>query len=189
MLSFKQSWIWTIDFLVSALSCYSHCFILREEIKARLSSLFLVMNQRKRLETWLLLSIIYFWLLNYVFCCFFLKTKISSEKKATPKIVNKLKLTLTLGDPWVAQRFSAYLWLRAWSWGPGMEHHLRLPRGSLLLPLPVFLPQSVCLSWINKILKNKSQTLNWLNHPGTLISCISIHKQCTIWKNISLMIQ
>ena len=34
--------------------------------------------------------------------------------------------------------------------GPGMESHTGLPAGSLLLPLPVLLPLSLCLSWINK---------------------------------------
>ena len=47
------------------------------------------------------------------------------------------------------------LWLRAWSRGPGVESHIRLPTGSLLLPLPMSLPLSLCLSWINKILKKK----------------------------------
>ena len=34
--------------------------------------------------------------------------------------------------------------------GPGIESHIRLPEWSLLLPLPVSLPLSLCLSWINK---------------------------------------
>ena len=51
---------------------------------------------------------------------------------------------------WVAQWFSTCLWPRAWSWNPGIESHIRLPAWSLLLPLPVSLPLSVCLSWINK---------------------------------------
>ena len=51
-------------------------------------------------------------------------------------------------DPWVVQRFSACLWPRAQSWRPGIESHVRLPAGSLLLPLPVSLPLSVSL--INK---------------------------------------
>ena len=32
-----------------------------------------------------------------------------------------------LGDPWVAQRFSACLWPRAQSWRPRMESHVGLP--------------------------------------------------------------
>ena len=44
------------------------------------------------------------------------------------------------GAPRGAQRFSVYLWLRAWSWGPGIESHIGLPAESLLLPLPMCLP-------------------------------------------------
>ena len=36
-----------------------------------------------------------------------------------------------------------------------MESHIGLPSGSRLLPLPVSLPLSVCLSEINKIFINK----------------------------------
>ena len=32
-----------------------------------------------------------------------------------------------LGDPWVAQRFSACLWPRARSWSPGIESHVGIP--------------------------------------------------------------
>ena len=53
-----------------------------------------------------------------------------------------------LGDPWVAQWFSACLWPGAWSWSPGIESRVGLPAWSLLLPLPVFLPLS--LSLMNK---------------------------------------
>ena len=49
-------------------------------------------------------------------------------------------------DPWVAQRFSAYVQPRAWSWRPRIESHIGLPAWSLLLPLPVSLPLSVCVS-------------------------------------------
>ena len=51
----------------------------------------------------------------------------------------------TWADPWL----SVFLRLRSWSRGPGIESHIRLPAWSLLLPLPVSLPLSVCLSWIN----------------------------------------
>ena len=37
-----------------------------------------------------------------------------------------------------------------WSWGPRIEFHTGLPAGSLLLPLPMSLLLSLCLSWINK---------------------------------------
>ena len=49
----------------------------------------------------------------------------------------------TTGDPWVAQRFGACLWLGAWSWSPGIESHVGLLAWSLLLPPPVSLPLSV----------------------------------------------
>ena len=48
----------------------------------------------------------------------------------------------------VAQWLSECLWLRSWSWCTRMEFCIRLPTGSLLLPLPMSL--SLCLSWINK---------------------------------------
>ena len=54
-------------------------------------------------------------------------------------------------DAWVAQRLSSCLRLRSWPRGPGIESHIGLPAGSLLLPLPMSLPLSSCLSWINKI--------------------------------------
>ena len=57
----------------------------------------------------------------------------------------------------MAQWFSIYLWLRSWSQGPGIESWIRLPTGSLLLPLPRSLPLSLSLSWINKICKKKIQ--------------------------------
>ena len=50
------------------------------------------------------------------------------------------------GDPWVAQRFGACLWPRAWSWGPGIESHVGLPGWSLLLSPPLSLSLSLCLS-------------------------------------------
>ena len=53
---------------------------------------------------------------------------------------------IPIRDPWVAQRFSACLWPRVWSWSPGIESSIRLPAWSLLLPLPVSLPLSLCLS-------------------------------------------
>ena len=47
-------------------------------------------------------------------------------------------------DAWVAQWLSVCLWLRAWSWGPGIKSYIGLLVGSLLLPLPMSLP--LCLS-------------------------------------------
>ena len=49
-------------------------------------------------------------------------------------------------DVWVAQQLSVCLWLRSGSWDPGIKSHIRLPAGSLLLPLPVSLPLSLCVS-------------------------------------------
>ena len=48
---------------------------------------------------------------------------------------------------WMAQ-LSICLWLRPWSWHPGIEPHDRLPcsAGSLLLPLPLPIPCSLSLS-------------------------------------------
>ena len=54
--------------------------------------------------------------------------------------------SLPLGDPWVAQQFSARLWPGVRSWSPRIESHVGLAAWSLLLPLPGCLPLSVCLS-------------------------------------------
>ena len=53
-------------------------------------------------------------------------------------------------DAWVAQWLSICLQLRLWSWVWGLSPRIGLPAGSLLLPLSVSLPLSLCLSWINK---------------------------------------
>ena len=58
----------------------------------------------------------------------------------------------------VAQWLGVCLWLR----GPGIESHITLPAGSLLLPLPVSLPLSVCLSGINKSIFKKKINSNAL---------------------------
>ena len=46
---------------------------------------------------------------------------------------------------WVAQWLSGCLWLRSGSQGPGIESCIRLSAASLLLPLPMSLPLSLCL--------------------------------------------
>ena len=55
-----------------------------------------------------------------------------------------------MGDPWVAQWFSACLWPRARSWRPGIESHVRLPvHGacfSLYPCLCLSLSLSLCIS-------------------------------------------
>ena len=54
----------------------------------------------------------------------------------------------SMGDPWVAQQFSACLWPRAQSWGPGIGSRVGVPAWSLLLPVSASL--SLYLSWISK---------------------------------------
>ena len=46
---------------------------------------------------------------------------------------------------WVAQWLSVCLWLRWWSWGPGIKSHIGLPIRTLLFSLPMSLPLSVSL--------------------------------------------
>ena len=53
-------------------------------------------------------------------------------------------------DAWVAQGLSICLWSKAWSWSPRTKSHIGLSAWSLLISLPMFLPHSLCLSWINK---------------------------------------
>ena len=82
----------------------------------------------------------YTWLNTFPICTFFQK-----QKRGT----------------WVAQWLSVCLWLRLWSQSPRIEFCIRLPTGSLLLPLPTALPLSLCLSWkIKKIFfKNQQEVL------------------------------
>ena len=62
---------------------------------------------------------------------------------------------------------SVCLWLQVWSRVPGIESCLGFPAGSLLLPLPMSLPLSLYLSWINKILKQQQR------RPQSPASCSS----------------
>ena len=57
-------------------------------------------------------------------------------------------------DTWVAQQLRVCLWLRSWSQGPRIEFSIRLPAGSLLLPLTMSLPLSVSL--MNKYINLKN---------------------------------
>ena len=52
-------------------------------------------------------------------------------------------------------------WLRSWSGSLGVEFCIRLPSRSLLLPLLVSLPLSLCVSheWINKIFKQQQKSI------------------------------
>ena len=57
----------------------------------------------------------------------------------------------SFGDPWVAQRFGACLWPRAWSWRPGWSPTSGSLHGACFsLCLCLCLSLSLCLSWINK---------------------------------------
>ena len=50
-----------------------------------------------------------------------------------------------IGVPGWLSGWAICLWLRAWSWGPGIKPCIGVPAESLLLPLPVSLPLSLCL--------------------------------------------
>ena len=96
-------------------------------------------------------------------------------------ICNIVFKRINFGDPWVAQQISGCL-LRpgAWSWSPGIESHIGLPEWSLLLPLPVSLPLSLslCLSWINKILKNNKKIKGSTFRRASVaqsFQCLSLH--------------
>ena len=80
---------------------------------------------------------------SYVFTYYFIYTSQQSEE------VDTLIIPF-YRDPWVAQWLSICLQLSSWSQDPGIESCIRLPEGSLLLPLPISLPLFVCLSWINQ---------------------------------------
>ena len=67
-------------------------------------------------------------------------------------------LNMELWDTWKVQQLSTCLWPRAWSWSPGIQSHIGVPAWSLFLPLPVSLPLSLCLSWINKQNLKKKMT-------------------------------
>ena len=65
-----------------------------------------------------------------------------------------------MGDPWVAQWFSACLWLRARSWRPGTESHVGLPVHGACFSLCLCLCLSLALfvTIINKCkLKKKKE--------------------------------
>ena len=79
------------------------------------------------------------------------------QSTCSPDLVRSAK-NHSWRDTWVAQWLSICLWLRLWSRGPGIESHIRLPTGSLLVPLPMSLPLSLCLSWINKQNLKKKMT-------------------------------
>ena len=65
----------------------------------------------------------------------------------SPRLLDKREICT---GTWVAQWLSICLRLWVWPRGPGIQSCMRFPAGSLVLPLPVSLPLSLCLSWINK---------------------------------------
>ena len=75
----------------------------------------------------------------------YLDLYIINEKSTLLSGVGHCYNTHCAGDPWVAQRFSACLRPRAWSWSPRIKSRIRLPAWSLLLPLPMSLPLSLFL--------------------------------------------
>ena len=87
---------------------------------------------------------------------------------------------------WVAQWLSICLLLRTWSQGPGMESHIQLLAGSLLLSLPMSLPFSVCPSWINKLLfliKESLQRRRAYFHPSQKQGILAISKDILLGQN------
>ena len=60
-----------------------------------------------------------------------------------------LSFQLAQGDPWVAQRFGACLWPRAWSWRPGIESHIGLPVHGACFSLCLCLCLSLSVTIIN----------------------------------------
>ena len=71
-----------------------------------------------------------------------------------------------IGAPeWLSGWASICLRLRSWSQGPGIESCIRLPCRTM--PLPVSLSLSLCLSWINKVLKKILPRKSMDNLMGT----------------------
>ena len=62
------------------------------------------------------------------------------------------------------------VWLRLWSWDPGIESCIRFPTGSRLLPLPMTLTLFLYLSWINKynLFKKKDRYAKLCSSPSLL---------------------
>ena len=86
--------------------------------------------------------------------------KADAQPLSHPDIPLGMTLKVKKRDPWVVQQFSACLWPRARSWRPRIESHVGLPGAwSLLLPLPVSLPLSLCVTIINKFKKKIKKKL------------------------------
>ena len=63
---------------------------------------------------------------------------------------------------WSCGPKSICLWLRSWSQGPGIESHIRVPHRKPVSPSACVSPSLfLCLSWINKILKEKKNWISW----------------------------
>ena len=86
---------------------------------------------------------------------------------------------LQLWGTWVVQWLSVCLWLRLWSWGPGIESCIRLPAGSLLPFAYISAFLSVSHEWINKIFWKKKKEFFQL-----LKMYWNIFLNNFIWKNI-----
>ena len=61
-----------------------------------------------------------------------------------------IRVTLSHGDPWVAQRFGACLWSRAGSWRPWIESHVGLPVHGACFSLCLCLCLSLSVTIIKK---------------------------------------
>ena len=69
------------------------------------------------------------------------------------------KTLIKIGGTWVAQQLSVCLWLRSWPQGPGIQSHIGLLAGSLLLLL-TYVSASLAVSLMNKynlFLKSKKR--------------------------------
>ena len=78
--------------------------------------------------------------------------KNNSEKKI--KKIKKIKNNSVLLGTWVAQWLCVCLWLRSWSWGPGIESCIRFPTRGLFFPVPMPLLLSLSVSLMNKQIKS-----------------------------------
>ena len=62
-------------------------------------------------------------------------------------------------------------------WGSQIESLIRLPAEGLLLPLPISLPLTLCLSWINKIFRKKKRNTSYEAH----IKLFFLNKMTICW--------
>ena len=74
----------------------------------------------------------------------------------------------------MAQWLSICSRLRSWSQGPGIRPRIGLPTGSLILPLPMSLPLSLCFSLTNKIFLKRENSYNANDKNGVFILHFSL---------------